>query len=144
MKNNFWLKALLVVVGFVAVVFMSLFFESKNSALTEEVQAWADMTKTDEYVTTVIAQSWCSHCEAIKPIIEKIQEKYGILVYWFDVDTMSEADRNEITTVYPTTYNGTPHIFITKSGKLVSEYPGEGTEKEYVKWLTENGVISEK
>lgn len=139
-KIKNYVFALVAIVAFISV---SLLVEGKGAELTEEVDAWLSKTKKSGYTVTVIAQSWCSHCEAIHPLIEEIEEENGINIYWFDVDTMSDADRKAITEKYPKTYEGTPHLFITKSGKLIDEFPGEGSKEDYVEWLTANGVISE-
>ena len=39
--------------------------------LSEKINNWLTDTKKDEYVVTVLAQTWCPHCNSSKPTMEE-------------------------------------------------------------------------
>lgn len=136
----------LLILGIPLVIALSFHMENKakeNIVLSDDIQAWYDLTEGDQPVATVIAQSWCSHCAAIKPYMEEIEAEYNVKIYWYDVDLLNSSDASAITDRYPRTYNGTPHVFVTKSGKLVDEIAGEAAKDDYISFFKTTGIISE-
>lgn len=135
-----------VFVAVAIVAFVSISLLLQNSSMGEasaDVQSWLESTENNDYTVTVVAQTWCSHCNTIKPYIEEIEQEYNIDINWFDVDVMEEVDKKAITETYPINYSGTPHTFIVSKGELVTEVSGALSKDEFVKFFKENGVISE-
>ncbi len=138
---------IIVVLSLVFVICCSLFIEGNThkedeAAVSKDLEEWLVVTKEDESIVTVIAQTTCSHCINFKPVIEEVQKKYGFKLYWFEYDEMETTDRNLLTKTYDLKdFGGTPHTFIVKGGKLIAEQPGEMSNENLVKFLKSNKVI---
>ena len=107
------------------------------------VADWIVETKKSEPVVTVIGMTSCGHCQAYKPVIEKLAEEEGFKLYFFETDALSQEDSEIVETEYEfeTFENLVPFTFIVKEGKVIAENTGFGGEAEIVKFLLNNGVI---
>ncbi len=135
----------LIVIFVFILLFILLAILSKDDSFkieSEEIKTWYEDTKKDEYVVSVLAQTTCSHCHNLKPIIEEVQNENGFKLHWIDIDTLSEIDRNAVTNIYKLeNFEGTPHTFITKNGTLLKEKSGEMTKTKLISFLKAVGVI---
>ena len=103
---------------------------------------WYSKTKEDEYVITVIGASYCDFCASFKPIIEKVANDNKISLYYYFIDTLDETEAENLKTTYDSNYTKVvPHMFITKSGNIVTNYTGEMTEEELLDFLKLNLII---
>lgn len=103
---------------------------------------WYSKTKEDKYIITVIGSSQCNFCKSFKPIIEKVSSENKIELYFYYVDIIDQEESEKLKTTYNSNYNGVvPHMFITKSGNIVTNYTGEMTEKELLDFLKLNLII---
>lgn len=107
------------------------------------VADWIVETKKSEPVVTVIGMTSCGHCQAYKPVIERLAEEEGFKLYFFETDALSQEDSEIVETKYEfeTFENLVPFTFIVKEGKVIAENTGFGGETEIVKFLLNNGVI---
>ena len=107
------------------------------------VADWIVETKKSEPVVTVIGMTSCGHCQAYKPVIERLAEEEGFKLYFFETDALSQEDSEIVETEYEfeTFENLVPFTFIVKEGKVIAENTGFGGEGEIVKFLLNNGVI---
>lgn len=107
------------------------------------VADWIVETKKSEPVVTVIGMTSCGHCQAYKPVIERLAEEEGFKLYFFETDALSQEDSEIVETEYEfeTFENLVPFTFIVKEGKVIAENTGFGGEAEIVKFLLNNGVI---
>ena len=150
--KKFWKenKGFLIVVGvLLLVILLSLFIEgnadqkenSNNGSYSSDILEWLEANKGEEPVVTVIAQTTCSHCINVKPVIQKVQGEYGFKLYWFEYNEMQDADRKTLANTYDIDFNGTPHTFIVKGDKLIAEQAGEVSEEKLVSFLKKYEVI---
>ncbi len=148
--KKFWKKyKVLVIVALLVVAFVALSFlvEGNKPAAKEpssSVSEWVEAVKEDKNVITVIALSYCSHCKDYKPVITEIATKYSIPLYWFEIDTVSEADANTISSTYAfSEYEGaSPYTAITKKGAVIAQYAnGYMSNEQALSFLKDNGVI---
>ena len=107
------------------------------------VADWIVETKKSEPVVTVIGMTSCGHCQAYKPVIERLAEEEGFKLYFFETDALSQEDSEIVETEceFETFENLVPFTFIVKEGKVIAENTGFGGEAEIVKFLLNNGVI---
>ena len=107
------------------------------------VADWIVETKKSEPVVTVIGMTSCGHCQAYKPVIERLAEEEGFKLYFFETDALSQEDSEIVETEYEfeTFDNLVPFTFIVKEGKVIAENTGFGGEAEIVTLLKNNGVI---
>lgn len=146
MKKRKTISIILTIISFIGLLFLVIYlFRIENKKITEVTRVsfdeWKNITEANEYVVTVLGQTWCSHCETIKPHIVYIENKYNIKIYWFDMDTISKNEANYITNNYHLNYKGTPHIFILKNNELISEIAGERTRNDLIQYFKNNNVI---
>lgn len=110
--------------------------------LSTNVQNWLKDTKSNEYIVTVLAQTWCSHCNNYKPVVEALQSEYNFKLYWFDMDELPTIDSNTIKNTYELNhYSGTPYTFVIKNGKFVSFNSGERNYEDTLNYLIASNVI---
>lgn len=118
--------------------------EGEKTDIAEKIEQWYTDTKEGGVVVTVLSQTTCPNCTNFEPVMEEVQEEYGFKSYWFEVNEMTSKDRTTVTKTYDITFEGTPHIFITKNGELIAEDAGYRPKKDLVEFLVENGVIEVK
>ncbi len=118
---------------------------SNNKEFKEDVSAWLEDTKKDEYTVTVLAQTFCGACKAYRPYMQEVYNENDINLYWFDVDKDSSLTEEQITTVTSTyeleNFGGTPYTFITKNGEVVAHYDSSADKATILNFLKTNNVI---
>ena len=101
-----------------------MLIELNTDTLSQEVEQ-------NEKVLVQFSASWCSPCQVLRPIIEKISNDMSdkIDCYYHDI----EAQPNE-----PTKYSvrGVPTVLLFKSGKLVGTKVGATSEKDMLEFIT--------
>lgn len=105
---------------------------------------WIVETKKEEPVVTVIGMTSCGHCQAYKPIIQKLAEKKGFKLYFFEVDELSAEDAEIVETEYEfeTFEDLVPFTFIVKEGEVIAENTGYESESAVQEFLKTYGVIN--
>lgn len=110
--------------------------------LSEKINNWLTDTKKDEYVVTVLAQTWCPHCNSYKPTMEEVNNEYNFKLYWVDLDLLTKTDYNTIKNTYELShYTGTPYTFVVKNGEFISFNVGNKTKEDLINYLKASGVI---
>lgn len=110
--------------------------------LSEKINNWLTDTKSDEYVVTVLAQTWCPHCNSYKPTMEEVNNEYNFKLYWVDLDLLTKTDYNTIKSTYELShYTGTPYTFVVKNGEFISFNVGNKTKEDLINYLKASGVI---
>lgn len=111
--------------------------------LSDKVQSWLNDTKSNEYIVTVLAQTWCPHCNTYKPTIESLQSEYNFKLYWFDIDELTTIDSNTIKNTYELNhYSGTPYTFVIKNGEFISFNSGNRSYEDTLNYLIASNVIN--
>lgn len=140
-----------IIIGFGVWLFVGLSFlitvngTGPAEEKTYSVGDWIVETKKEEPVVTVIGMTSCGHCQAYKPVIEKLAEQKGFKLYFFETDALSTEDSTIVETEYEfeTFDNLVPFTFIVKQGEVIAENTGYQGETELIKFLTDNGIINE-
>lgn len=106
------------------------------------VSDWSKDVK-EKTVVTVLASTTCPHCQAYKPTITKLSKENNFVLYFFEIDSLSNDEQNVVTSTFELkNFEGAvPFTFIVKDGKVVSDTTGFSTEEETVKYLKSNGII---
>lgn len=116
--------------------------EDETINLSDEVKSWLDDTKKNEYIVTVLAQTWCSHCNNYKPTITELYDEYKFKYYWFDLNTLTKTDYNIITNTYElNNFKGTPYTFVIKNEEFISFNSGNRSKEDTLNYLKESNVI---
>ncbi len=116
-----------------------------SGGYSDEVNAWIEATKKDEYVVTVLGQTFCPHCIDYKPVMEELKEEYGFNLYWFEINEMEMKDYNGLVKTYklPSYTESTPYTVITKNGKVITDVQSALSKESLLEFLTNAGVIKE-
>ena len=115
--------------------------DDKKSEGEYSVDNWYNETLSNNYVVTVLAGSTCPYCKKYKPIIEKLSEKYGFSLYFFNTDLLNEDDYMKLTTTYDFNSEYIPYTVIIKKKEVVADMVGFSSEEETIKFLKDNKVI---
>ena len=107
------------------------------------IDEWYDDIKSGNTVVTVLGASYCEHCQAYKPVIQKIASKNKINLYFYEVDLLSEEDEKRLTdSFYIGEYDeSVPYTFIMDKGSYVAYHSGYQFESDITSFLWENGLI---
>lgn len=94
----------------------------------------------------LIARPSCGYCTQFIPILEEIVDEYGIIINYFDTDTLSENETKQFynsSSLYSGNKFGTPTLIITNNNEITKYTIGYKEKDAAVKWLKENGIIAE-
>ncbi len=103
----------------------------------------------DEQSVIVIGQTTCSHCIAVKPVLNHIAEEYDITINYLNLTEMNEEEQSKLTeslkTIgYENADNlGTPLTLIVKNNHLESTIEGENPPSYFIRKFKNAGVIKE-
>lgn len=89
----------------------------------------------------LVSQTWCSHCQNYKPVLNKVLNDYNIDAYVIEIDELAEEEYNDIvTTLY---IEATPNTLFFKNGQesVTNRLFGESDYDSVVSRLKENGFI---
>ena len=109
---------------------LSFLINVSNPAQKQEIEYlvsdWQVDIKKEEPVVTVLGLTTCGHCQLYKPTIEKLQNKYNFKLYFFELDTLTEEEREIVETTYElATYgDSVPFTYIVKGDRIIAEETG--------------------
>ena len=92
----------------------------------------------------LIARPTCSFCQQFVPVLEEIVNEYGIVVNYFDTDTLNEDESkafNQSADLFGSKDFGTPTLIITNDQKIVKYHIGYMEKDDTVNWLKDAGII---
>ena len=133
--------------GFWLLLAFSFLIKVNGPAPIEEkeylVSEWVEDIKGNEPVVTVLGLTTCGYCQNYKPVIERLAQKEGFKLYFFEVDNLPNEDVEDLTSNYEFTEftNSYPFTYIVKEEKLLSEKTGYKDESSVKQFLTDNGII---
>lgn len=143
-KYKFWgIGLILVVIG---VVVGGIWNYSGNGLVAlsfEELKVKID--NKDSFVLC-LTQTTCIHCADYKPKLEKIAKKYGIDIYYTDIDLYSDEDYENFKEVVQfRDSDGTPMTLFFIDGKeesVMTRMSGDVAEATVIKKLEKYGFIN--
>ncbi len=108
-----------------------------------KVADWYNDYESGETIVTVLASSTCPHCQNLKPVITASSEKYGYKLYFFEGDTLSEADYGKLTTTIELEgYEGyVPYTFVISNKKFMGSHTGEMEDSDLTEFLKQTKVL---
>jgi len=107
------------------------------------VDEWYKDVSSNNTVVTVIGASYCSHCQEYKPYITSLAKKKNINLYFYEIDTMKEADVNKLENSFDLAgYSGSvPFTVIFKDGKALATHEGFESNVMLYDFFKENGIV---
>lgn len=97
----------------------------------------------DDFVLCVSAKD-CIHCQEYKPKLEKISNKYDIMIYYVDIDEFTEEEYQTFKTKFSFD-GGTPTTIFFKNGEektTANRIEGNTKTEKIINKLKSNGFIT--
>ena len=132
------------IIGFIIVAITFLYFSTnRKDYFNRTVQSWYQDVSSGNSVVTVIGASYCSHCQEYKPNAKVLADTYNLNLYFYEVDTLSEIDKDTILNSFELTgYNGSvPYTAVFNDGKVVNYHEGFENSDVLLNFFKESGVI---
>lgn len=115
---------------------------------------YEQLIASEETHVITIGQTGCSHCTAIKPVLNQVALDYDITINYLNLSEMTEEENNLlIESLEKINYDdedfvnrgsfGTPLTLVVKNGKVIRYASGERTPSSLVRELKKAGVIKE-
>ena len=153
-KNNI-LNAIIigVIVLIVGAFLIIVSNKSVNRIIKLTYTDYQEKIKEDTDIVVYYGRVGCSHCQQYKPIVSLVADEYDLVVYYVDIDTLSEEeyiDLHDSLSVTKDYYDGddpivpTPITAIFKSGVEKDSELGNIKYDGLVNLLDENNVIKKK
>ena len=106
------------------------------------LKSWKDDINSGREVVTVIASSGCPHCKEYKPVITDIANKYNIKLYFFEVDSLVESDKDILTNINSDEfdYSGSvPYTFVIRNNEYIGDTVGFVSSGSTIYYLNKFG-----
>ena len=140
-------KIPLIIIGVVVVSFALLGIltnlNSGEDIESKTVSEWLTDTSSGKGVVTVIGLTTCSHCQEYKPKIISLARKKGFNLYFFEVDTLSQEDRDTLLNTYELAdyTEQVPFTYIINDNSYVDGMVGFSDINEVKDFLTKNKIL---
>lgn len=110
---------------------------------TKTMQSWYEDVASGKSVVTILASSTCPHCQEYKPVINELSKKEGFILYFFEMDQLTEEDLTVVTNAFELeNYKGSvPYTFIVKDKKYISDTTGYRDQASTINYLKQNEII---
>ena len=107
------------------------------------ISDWLVDIEKSEPVVTILGLTTCSHCQLYKPTIEKLADKYQFKLYFFEIDELSDEDRDIVINTFELqTYEGSvPFTYIVKDKKILAEDTGFNDRDYTYQFLQDHKII---
>lgn len=99
------------------------------------------INKKEDFII-LISQTTCSHCMDYKPKLEKVANKYKIMVYYLEADLLSGEE--EIELKKHLSFRGTPQTIFVVNGEektAATRIDGDVSEEKIISKFKSNGYI---
>lgn len=110
---------------------------------------YKELVNEDSLNVIVIGQTTCSHCIAVKPVLNRVAGNNNITINYLNLTEMSEGEYSELVESlksigYEDADNlGTPLTLITKNNHLEGAIEGENPPSFFTREFKKYGVITE-
>ena len=110
---------------------------------------YKELVNEDSLNVIVIGQTTCSHCIAVKPVLNRVAGNNNITINYLNLTEMSEGEYSELVESlksigYEDADNlGTPLTLITKNNHLEDAIEGENPPSFFTREFKKYGVITE-
>lgn len=115
---------------------------------------YQELIKDSGTNVVVIGQTGCSHCAAIKPVLNEVAKKYNVVINYLNITDFKTGEEEKFyQTLTDINYDdedyvnngsfGTPLTLIIKNGKVIKYISGERTPSGLVREFKKVGLISE-
>lgn len=138
------------IIGTAIWVFVGLSFminvsnPAQKQNIEYNVSDWLVDIEKEEAVVTILGLTTCSHCQQYKPTIEKLANKHKFKLYFFELDELTEEERNTVENTFEleTYEDSVPFTYIVKNKKVIAEDTGFESRDYTYQYLKDHKVIN--
>jgi len=136
----------LIIISAIAVgliIYLSIINNNKKEYFNElDLDDVIEKVDNKETFVLLLSQTTCSHCMAYKPKLQEVANKYEIMVFYLEVDLLSDDEKKELKKYF--SYEGTPTTIFVINGEektAANRINGEATQTKIISKLKSNGFI---
>lgn len=135
---------ILCVVCLLTIAIVLIINDKSKVTYFQEIKYKEVLRKIDskENFVLCISQTTCSHCQAYKPKLSKIAQKYKLEIFYVEVDKLTPEEDKELKQYI--NYSSTPTtVFITNGEEktVANRINGDTSSEKIIKKLKNNGFI---
>ena len=143
-KNITYIIIGIIILGVLLGTFVILNLDSNKLVDLSYEEVLEKINNKESFILCVSASD-CIHCKDYKPKLSRVSVKYGITIYYTDVDTFEKEDLDEFKTKF--SFDGsTPTTIFFKDGEektTATRIEGNVSFDKIVNKLKNNGFINE-
>lgn len=130
-----------VVVGILVVV--SAICIAGNQSIKELFKSIDEKMQSNTVQVFYFEKPTCHYCMLLKPVTDTLKEEYELSYNYIDTSTLNNGQLKRILDKFGITYKtfGTPHLTITKNGKVLDHLSGYADENIVFELFQTTGVI---
>lgn len=123
------------------------FFSFRDRNILKELSVEDVIEKVSNKDTFVlcISRTDCAHCKSFKPKLKNVSKKYGVKIYYIDIDKYSDEEQNEFVK-YVSFDKSTPVTAFIKNGEETTASNrifGNVSTDKIIEKFKKNGFIEE-
>lgn len=100
------------------------------------------MLENNEKKVVMLGTETCHWCVNQKPILQHVVYKYGVEINYLDLNTITEDEYNELSTLHDDLQNfGTPTFIIVDHGEITTVSEGAMPTDTIVQFLKDHGIM---
>lgn len=128
----------------VVLIFGFIFINTFNKKYMSELKYNELMEKVDKKESFIlcISQTFCEHCKNFKPKLEHVASNYKLMVYYIDVDLLSDDEKNSLKEKF--NYSATPTTIFVVDGEektAATRINGDASEEKILNKFKSNGFV---
>lgn len=143
-NNKIFTFAIVLLIVIIAILMISFLNKPKEGSLEKITynQITEKIENKDSFIL-IISQSTCSHCATYKPKVKVIAEKYGLDIYYTDIN----LEKNKDTLLKELNLSGaTPTTLFIQDGKetsILNRLEGDFSSETIIEEFRKMGFINE-
>lgn len=128
----------------ITILTITIIYANKSNLIELNYEEIIEKVNNKESFILCISASYCSHCQSYKPKLEKIANKYNIIIYYTDIDKLRKEEYEEFKIKF--SFDGsTPTTIFFKEGEektTATRIEGDTQIEKIINKLKQNGFIS--
>lgn len=104
-----------------------------------------DLFDSKDAKVIYIGRATCGYCVKFLPMLQQAQDEYGYQTYYYDMDKLTDEDRQKILKkdnedgFLEENFTATPMVLVVKDGELIGPWVGYNEYDEFAQFLEKYG-----
>lgn len=134
-----------IIIVLITILVITLTSTNEDNIIKLNYNEITEKVNNKESFVLCISASNCPHCKSYKRKIKKIANEYNMIIYYTDIDKLSEKEYEEFKTKF--SFDGsTPTTVFFKEGEektTATRIEGDTQTEKIINKLKQNGFISQ-